>query len=67
METAPGTATVTLERGDALLVVRGVPAEVCDVCGEEYIDEAATSRLLKVADEAVKAGVQVDVREYIPA
>jgi len=37
-ETQTGTATVTLEREGATLVVKGVPAHVCPNCGEEYVD-----------------------------
>ena len=60
----PGAATVTLARGSTTLVVRSVPAQVCDNCGEEYIDADVTRRLLELAEQAVAAGVQVDVREY---
>lgn len=63
-ETRPGKTTVTLERGGATVVVKGVPARVCEDCGEGYVDEDAASRLLALADEALKAGVQVEVREY---
>ena len=63
-ELRKGLATVTLERGDATLVFKKVPAEVC---GEEYVDEETTARLLAAAEEAVRAGVQVDVREYVAA
>ena len=63
-ETRPGTATVTLEREGATVVIKGVPARVCKNCGEEYVDEGITARLLKIAEEAVRAGVQVDVRTY---
>jgi len=66
-ETLPGKATVTLERGGASIVIRGVPASVCDNCGEEYLDEVTTAALLKTADAAAQAGVQVDVREYVAA
>jgi YgiT-type zinc finger domain-containing protein len=66
-ETLPGKATVTLERGGATIVIRGVPASVCDNCGEEYLDEVTTAALLKTADSAAQAGVQVDVREYVAA
>ena len=66
-ETRPGKATVTLERNGATLVIKDVPAEVCANCGEEYVSEDTTSRLLKSAEEAVKAGVKVDVREYVAA
>jgi YgiT-type zinc finger domain-containing protein len=66
-EVRPGTATVTLERDAMTLVVKGVPARVCEVCGEEYLDEAITSHLLETAEEAARQGVRVEVREYIAA
>ncbi len=66
-ETKVGKATITLERDGTTLVVKGVPANVCTNCGEEYVSEEITARLLKNAEEAVQAGVQVDVREYIAA
>ena len=66
-ETSAGRATVTLERETSVLVFRSVPAEVCATCGEEYVDEVTTASLLTAADEAARAGVQVDVREYIAA
>lgn len=60
--TQEGKATVTLEMEGTILVIKSVPAEVCDNCGEEYVDDKTTARLLKTAEEAAKAGVQVDVR-----
>lgn len=66
-ETKPGKATVTLERNGTTLVVKGVPANVCANCGEEYVDEETTARLLKTAEEAASSAVQVDVREYAAA
>ncbi len=66
-ETRSGRVTVTLEREDTTLVIKGVPAQVCTNCGEEFVDEETTSYLLKTAEEAARAGVQVDVRQYIAA
>jgi len=63
-ETRAGKTTVTLERGGAALVVKGVPARICDNCGEAYVDEEITRQLLRATEEALKAGVQVDVREF---
>ncbi|MEX1206396.1 MAG: type II toxin-antitoxin system MqsA family antitoxin [Dongiaceae bacterium] len=63
-DTQPGKATVTLEREGLTLVVRGVPARVCGNCGEEYVDEVDTERLMAAAEDALRAGVKVDVREY---
>ena len=66
-ETRAGKATVTLERDGTTLVIKGVPAQVCLNCGEEYVDEKTTARLLTAAEEAARAGVRVDVREYVGA
>ncbi|MDA1348742.1 MAG: type II toxin-antitoxin system MqsA family antitoxin [Chloroflexi bacterium] len=64
---SPGTATVTLVRDSLTLVVKAVPALVCENCGEEYVEDAVTAKLLESAEEASKAGVQVDVRHYVAA
>lgn len=64
-ETTPGTSTLTLTRDGTTLVVKNVPAEVCTNCGEAYVEEPVTRRLLKTAEEVARAGVEVDVREYM--
>jgi YgiT-type zinc finger domain-containing protein len=66
-ETQPGKVTVTLERDEMTLVIKGVPAEVCSNCGEQYIDEEVSAQLLKIAEEVAHSGVQVDIRKYIAA
>lgn len=66
-ELQEGTSTVTLEREERVLVFRKVPALVCEVCGEEYVDEDTTSVLLSAAEDAARSGVQLDVREYVAA
>jgi YgiT-type zinc finger domain-containing protein len=66
-ETEPGTTSILLERGKTTLVIKNVPAEVCQICGEGYVDEDTTERLLQMAEEATKLGVQVDIRQYIAA
>ena len=65
--TQPGRATITLERGRTTVVIKGVPAQVCVNCGEEYVGEETTARLLRMVEGAAREGVQVDIREYIAA
>lgn len=66
-ETRHGTTTITLDRNCMTFVVKSVPARVCVNCGEGYVDEAITAQLLRLAEEAAKDGVQVDIREYVAA
>lgn len=63
-DTQPGKMTATLERGNTTIIIKQVPADVCDNCGEAYLSEEISKQLLKQAEEAVKAGIQVDVRTY---
>ena len=66
-ETAKGKATVTLDRNGTTVVIRNVPAQVCQNCGEEYVDEKTTAQLLREANSVAKLGTLVDVREYLAA
>jgi YgiT-type zinc finger domain-containing protein len=59
-----GTTTVTLERDNVTLVFKDVPARVCENCGEAYVDAMVTRQLLNEADDAVNAGVEVDIRHF---
>jgi YgiT-type zinc finger domain-containing protein len=62
-----GTADKVLSRAGVTVVVQGVPAEICDNCGERYFSEDVTRQLLQVIREAIDAGVVVDVRRYVAA
>lgn len=66
-ETEPGTTTMTLEQGATTVVFKYVPAEVCQTCGEAYLDASTTRHLLSIVAEAARVGVQVDVRSYAAA
>ncbi len=65
--TVLGTMTVTLEQGGLIMVIKGVPAQVCKNCGEAYVDEKVASELLSSAKEAAKAGAEVEIWEYVTA
>ena len=64
-ETSDGLTTVTLSRNGTTLVFKGVPAKICETCGEDYVDESIAERLLSAAEEASVRGVEVDVRQYV--
>jgi YgiT-type zinc finger domain-containing protein len=66
-DTHLGSTTVTLERSTSTLVFKQVPAQVCENCGEAYIEEAISKQLLEAAERAVKSGVQVEVRTFAQA
>jgi len=63
-ETKSGTTTVTLERKNTVVVIKDVPAQVCDNCGEYYLSEDVSARINALAEEAVKRKVEVEVLHY---
>ena len=65
--TKPGKTTITLEKDGATLVFKSVPAHVCNTCGEAYVNEDITERLLESAEEAARSGIQVEIRQYTAA
>ncbi len=66
-DTHEGVVTITLERGTTTLVFKHVPAQVCDNCGEAYVNDSTTQQLLLTAEQAIEAGVQVEIREFVAA
>ena len=59
-----GTTTLTMERDGSTIVFKGVPADVCDTCGESFVHEDVSADVYEKAEAAVEAGVEVDVRRY---
>jgi len=60
-----GITTVTLERDATILVFKGVPALVCDQCGESYTDRGITCRLLQIVDEKAQKGTREEFIQYV--
>lgn len=62
-----GTVTETLERGDTTVVVKEVPALVCDTCKNSLLAAPEVKRLQSILRRAVDAGVTLESRSYQPA
>jgi YgiT-type zinc finger domain-containing protein len=56
--------TVILQRGEAIIIFKDVPADVCQDCGEYYLAEPVTEKLLSRADEAVKNGAELEILRF---
>ena len=66
-DTENGHTTVTFERNENVIVFKNVPAQVCQNCGEAYIDEDVAKSLLESAEEVGAEGVQVEIRQFSAA
>ena len=66
-EIEPGVTTYNLNHDPMTLVVKNVPASVCDACGEGHLEPEVSVRLQEIVNEARTAGVEFMVRKYTPA
>jgi len=55
---------VTLQRGETTVLIKAVPAEVCANCGEYYLSEEITDRVMAKAEEAVAHGAEVEILRF---
>lgn len=63
-ETSLGEVTVTLQRGETTVIFKGVPADVCENCGEYYLSESIARQVTQRAEEAVKSGAEVEILRF---
>ena len=63
-ETRSGRTTVTLERKTTTVVIKGVPADICENCGEYYLSEEMADKVLAMAEDAVAHGAEIEVRRF---
>jgi len=59
--TRKGKVTVTLERNGSIIAIKEVPAQVCQNCGEYFLDAEMTKEVLKRAEQAIQKGVEIEV------
>ncbi|HID05927.1 MAG TPA: type II toxin-antitoxin system MqsA family antitoxin [Armatimonadetes bacterium] len=63
-ETETGAVTVTLQRGNTTLLIKDVPAEICENCGEYYLDDNISDRVLKQAEAVVSDNVEIEILRF---
>jgi len=62
-----GTTTFTVDLGFGVVVVRNVPALVCEQCGADWIADETAEHLEKTVNDARQRHRQVEVTAYISA
>jgi len=64
-QTQLGTVTITLDRDNCIVVIRHVPAEICENCGEYYLDEKTTEYVLSHAEEVAQRGTELEILRFV--
>ncbi len=63
--TRSSLVTVTLERDNCIVILKQVPADICQNCGEYYLSESVTAEVLQKAEDAVNKGAEVEIIRYV--
>ncbi len=63
-ELAAGSTTVTVDRNNMTIVLRHVPANICQTCGADYIDGITMAQVEKTVNAAILQGTVVEIREF---
>jgi YgiT-type zinc finger domain-containing protein len=64
-QTEKGLVNVTLERDNCIIILKQVPADICQNCGEYYLSESVTDQVLKKAEDAINQGAELEVLRYV--
>ena len=63
-ETSAGNVTVTLQRGELTVLIKNVPADVCENCGEYYLSDEITDKVLKQAQLSAANNAEVEILRF---
>lgn len=64
-ETQLGEATLLLERGESIIIIKDVPAHICENCNERYFDADITREVMQRAEAAVQKGAELEVLRMV--
>jgi YgiT-type zinc finger domain-containing protein len=62
--TGHGKTTVLLTKSKVSVIIREVPADICENCGEYYLDEKTTQKVLQIAQQAVERNVELEICDF---
>ncbi|MEI6050890.1 MAG: type II toxin-antitoxin system MqsA family antitoxin [Bacteroidota bacterium] len=59
-----GFTTVTLEQNNSVVIIKEVPALICNNCGHFYLSEELATKVLAIAQETVRKGIEIEVSRF---
>lgn len=59
-----GTTTFFADLGSGVIVIRHVPAMICDQCGADWIDDSVAEILENIAEDVREKGSVIEMKEF---
>lgn len=63
----PGLATHVVNYEDRIIIVKNVPCEECEQCGEKYFTDEAAQKLEQIVNAAKNLTQDISVTDYTKA
>lgn len=65
--TKSGLVNVPVVRDEKIIFIKNIPAQICNNCGEYYLDSEVAKEVYGRANERMSQGVEIEVTQYTPA
>ena len=59
-----GLTTLVFEKNNSTVVIKKVPANVCENCGEKFIDENVSKKVHSIATTEFKKGIEIEILNF---
>ncbi len=63
-ELKPGVTSLLFEKNNSTIVIKGVPVDKCDNCGEIYVPDKTAEQIMSLLESVESQGIIVDVRNF---
>ena len=63
-EMRKGKVNVPVDLGDRFILIKGVPALVCQECGEYFVSDEVMKKLESIVEEAKSRNVEVEILRF---
>jgi len=64
-KTTQGYTAVTLNRGNSSIIIKKIPADICENCGEYYLSEKISEQVLSLAEKAIERNAEIEVLLFV--
>ena len=63
-ELKPGVTSLLFEKNKSTIVIKGVPVDMCDNCGEIYVPDKTAEQIMSLLESVESQGIIIDVRNF---
>jgi YgiT-type zinc finger domain-containing protein len=63
-ELKPGVTSLLFEKNNSTIVIKGVPVDRCDNCGEIYVPDKTAEQIMSLLESVESQGIIIDVRNF---